>query len=352
MGKWMIYGVTGYSGRLILAQALAEGLRPILAGRNAQALVELARPHGLETRAFSLDLPEAMAAHLEDIAVVTHCAGPFIRTAPPMVEACLLSKTHYLDITGEIDVFEWIHHPQQSQRAKDRGILLCPGVGFDVLPTDCLAKQLLEAFPQAKTLHLGFKSRSPLSPGTAQTMVEGLSQGIRVRRQGRIQTVAPQKRIIDFGDGPTTACPLSWGDVSTAFYTTGLNHITVWMPVTEIQASRLAWLHRGRWIFHLPLVTSILSALARRQKGPTENQRERHHTLVWGEVLDDAGNGHCLRLKTANGYRFTALSAVATAQALLGQAQPPCGSLTPATWLGSDFVYTLSGTERWHSDAP
>ena len=160
--KWLIYGATGYTGRLIVAEAKRLGLEPIIAGRSEDALQELADEHDFEARCFDLLFRQEIAEQLSDIDVVLHCAGPFSATARPMIAACLHSNTHYLDITGEIEVFE--HAQLLDESAKRAGITLCPGVGFDVVPTDCMALTLKNKLPDADTLWLGFSSRSGLSP--------------------------------------------------------------------------------------------------------------------------------------------------------------------------------------------
>src|SRR6266516_7689334 len=99
----MIYGANGYTGELIAREAVRRGHRPILAGRSAEKIEPLARELGCAWRAFPLDEPQ-----LREASLVLHCAGPFINTAMPMVRACLASGAHYLDITGEIEVFESI----------------------------------------------------------------------------------------------------------------------------------------------------------------------------------------------------------------------------------------------------
>ncbi|MFY0531964.1 saccharopine dehydrogenase NADP-binding domain-containing protein [Nannocystis pusilla] len=145
MREWVLYGANGYTGELIARQAASEGLRPILAGRDATAIGRLAGELGLEARVFGLDDPAALARGIAGAALVLHAAGPFSRTSAPMVAACLESKIHYLDITGEIPVFEACR--AQGARARERGVVLMPGVGFDVVPSDCLAKSLAEALP-------------------------------------------------------------------------------------------------------------------------------------------------------------------------------------------------------------
>ncbi len=101
----MIYGANGYTGHLVAAEAGRRGLNPVLAGRRAGPIEKLAAELDLPMRVFGLDDAPAAAAAIADMAVVTNCAGPFAVTSAPMIDACLTSGAHYLDITGEIDVF-------------------------------------------------------------------------------------------------------------------------------------------------------------------------------------------------------------------------------------------------------
>ena len=179
--RWMIYGANGYTGELIARNARGQGLKPILAGRREAKVAPLAEQEGLEYRVFSLDDPDTLADELADVDLVLHCAGPFSRTSRAMLEGCLKARTHYLDITGEVAVFE--HVFAQAARVEQAGIIACPGVGFDVIPTDCVAARLKEALPDARELSLGFSTRSGLSPGTAKTLVEGLADGGRAVAQ-------------------------------------------------------------------------------------------------------------------------------------------------------------------------
>ena len=151
--QWMIYGANGYTGRLIAQEAKARGLSPVLAGRS-DAVAALARQLGLAHRRFDLDDRDAVRGGLDGIGLVLHCAGPFSATAAPMLEGCLAVGAHYLDITGEIDVFAHCH--AQHARAQTAGIVVLPGAGFDVVPTDCLAAQLKRELPSATHLVLAF----------------------------------------------------------------------------------------------------------------------------------------------------------------------------------------------------
>jgi len=342
--RWMIYGANGYTGRLIAQLAHRQGLTPLLAGRSETTVAGLAQELNLEYRVFSLDDPAAIAKHLQDVALVLHCAGPFSATSAPMVAACLQSRTHYLDITGEIEVFEHTHDCHDQAQAA--GVVLCSGVGFDVVPTDCLAATLKAALPDAQYLALGFDSRSGLSPGTTKTALEGLPQGGRVRRDGRIVPVplAYKTRRIDFGNGEKNAMTIPWGDVVTAYYSTGIPNIEVYCPTSR---RIIAWSRRLnpiRAVFGWSLVQRLLkNRITRRVIGPDEAQRERFPTYVWGEVSNAAGVTKTARIKTANGYDVTCYGALAVVTRLLEQS-PAGGSYTPAQLMGADLLTRLPGS--------
>jgi short subunit dehydrogenase-like uncharacterized protein len=235
---WMIYGANGYTGELIAREAVNRDLKPVLAGRTAAKLEPLAASLCLQARVFEFRDAAATARNVEGMVLVLNCAGPFSATAAPMMAACLATHAHYLDITGEISVFE--HAQTLDAAARAVGIVICPGVGFDVIPTDCVAAALKAALPDATSLALGFDSRSGFSPGTAKTSVEGLAQGGKVRRDGRIISVplAYKTRRIDFGDGEKLAMTIPWGDVSTAYATTGIPNIDVYIPGSPAMVTR------------------------------------------------------------------------------------------------------------------
>ena len=339
---WMIYGVSGYTGALIAREAARRGHRPTVAGRNREKTEALARELGLEARVFGLDARAAES--LAGLSLVLNCAGPFSATAKPMIEACLRAGAHYLDITGEISVFELAH--SLDARARAAGVMLCPGVGFDVVPTDCVAAALKAALPDATHLALGFDTRSGLSPGTAKTSLEGMVHGGKVRRDGVIVSVplAHEVRRIDFGDGEKLAMSVPWGDVATAFYTTCIPNITVFVPGSPrvIAGARRAGYIRP--LLGLPPVQALLKALiGRTVKGPAAEVRDRLPTYVWGEVRNARGATKTARVRTANGYSLTVTGALAVVEHVLA-AQPAGGATTPAQLVGADLVTRLPGS--------
>lgn len=342
--NWMIYGANGYTGELIAREAVRRGLRPVLAGRSRDKLEPLARELDLELRGFSLDDVAHSAAQLEGCALVLHCAGPFSATAEPMMEACLRAGTHYLDITGEIAVFELAQ--SLDARASEAGIVICPGVGFDVIPTDCVAATLKQALPDATHLTLGFDTRSGLSPGTAKTSVEGFAQGGRVRRDGKITVVplAHAVRRIDFGDGEKQAMPISWGDVSTAYHTTGIPNIEVFIPAPTALIIGAKLSNFIRPLLGLASVQKWLKArIDKSVKGPGEATRSQLPTFVWGEARNARGVTKTARVRTDNVYSLTITGALAVVDHLMSS-KPADGAYTPAKLVGADLVTRLPGS--------
>lgn len=346
---WMIYGANGYSGELIAREAKKRGHAPVLAGRSAAKVAPLAAELGLEHRVFDLADAAGSTRALQGMQLVLNCAGPFSATSAPMIEACLAARAHYLDITGEIAVFEHAH--AQGARAKAAGIVVCPGVGFDVIPTDCLAAALKQALPDATHLALGFDSDSGLSAGTAKTSVEGLGLGGRARIDGRVQKVpmAWRTRRIDFGRGEKETMTIPWGDVSTAWYSTGIPNIEVYLPAppSMIRGAKLA--NGFLWLLGSGPVQRYLKNKAGQVKGPGEAKRARQPTFVWGEARNAAGVVRTARLRTDNGYSLTVTGSLAVAEGVLqgrGAGQAQGGAFTPSLLFGPTFVEGLPGSGR------
>ena len=340
----MIYGANGYTGQLIAKQAQEKGFTPILAGRNETALNELAQQLNLPVRIFSLVFESEIIEQLKDVDLVIHCAGPFSATAKPMMHACLKASCHYTDITGEIEVFELAQ--SLNQEAQKANVILCPGVGFDVVPTDCLAQLLKQKMPDATHLSLGFDSGSRMSPGTAKTSVEGIAAGGRIRKDGNIIQVplAYKQQNIDFGRGEKNAVTIPWGDVSTAYYSTGIPNIEVFIPMSPKGANNMKKMNWFRWLVKMKFIQNKMKAqMAKVSKGPDETQRESLRTFVWGQVKNAKGDKLTARLETANGYWLTYLAAVEIAEQIL-QKSPAGGAFTPSVLLGADLIFAIPGT--------
>jgi len=338
---WLLYGANGYTGELIAREAIQRGLRPILAGRNRESVMALAASLGLESRIFGLDDPKAIEAGLSGCAVALHCAGPFSRTSKPMIEACLHTHTHYLDITGEIAVFEMA--ATYDAVAKLADIMLLPGVGFDVVPTDCLAAHLKSQLPAATYLTLAFRGLGRTSRGTTLTALESIVTGGMIRREGRLLPVPSgwKTRRIDFGNGrgPIKTITIPWGDVSTAYHSTGIPNIEVYMA---LKPKLIFLLKVGRYLSRLiksaPVQRFLATQINALPPGPTAEQRARSTSYVWGEVRADAGQAVTARFKAPDGYTLTVLTALAIVEKALG-GHAPIGFQTPAKAYGPQLIF-------------
>jgi len=342
----LIYGANGYTAELITELAKAEGAKPVLAGRSLDKIVPLAQRAGCEHRAFSLDDPAAVAKGLEGISVVINCAGPFSRTAKLMAEGCMRAKAHYLDITGEIEVFELM--ASMSKRAADAGVMLMPGTGFDVVPSDCLAAHLKRRLPDATELTLAFQAIGRPSRGTATTMIENIHRGGMIRRSGKLTPVpaAWQMKQVDFGNGPVNTMSIPWGDVSTAFYSTGIPNIQVFMAAPA-QLQTMAKLSRyfGWLIGSGPVQGLLKKQIQAGPAGPNEQERRTGKSLLWGEAKNASGRAVHTRLTTGEGYALTAITAWTIAKrAAAGAAQ--AGFRTPSMVFGADFIQEFDGVSR------
>ena len=336
--QWMIYGANGYTGELIAREAVQRGMRPVLAGRTAEKVEPLAKELGCEARVFGLENVD-----LSGVAAVVHCAGPFIHTSKPMVEACLAAGVHYLDITGEIAVFEAVF--RRDTEAKAKNIALLPGVGFDVVPTDCLAAMLHARMPDAQELWLAFHShRGGVSRGTMKTMLEGAGRGGAIRRDGKI-VVVPQLfdvREIPFPNGPRMAMTIPWGDVSTAFRSTGIPNIRVYNAQSPKALKRMKRMQPFLGLLRFRPLRRIAQKFADRNPGPSAERRAQSHVEVWGRVTNARGEEVTMTMTVAEGYTFTVLSAIEAVTRVLQE--PRVGALTPSLAFGADLVRAIPGT--------
>jgi short subunit dehydrogenase-like uncharacterized protein len=341
--SWMLYGANGYTGRLIARRAAAEGKKPILAGRDAARIESLARELDCPYRVFPISTAETVAAQLTDVAAILLCAGPFFQTAAPTIEACLRARVNYLDITGEVDVIEAAS--RKDEQAKSAGISIMPAVGFDVVPSDCLAAKLAAALPDANHLELAFTAISSLSPGTATTMFSRLAEGGVVRSDGRIVRVplAWKQAEIQFPSRSRQAITIPWGDVASAYHTTGIPNIEVYMAMPPRQ---IRLLRRFRWLLPITRLSPVQwfgrKWIKRNIHGPSEKQQAEGRAEFWGRVTNPSGATRTATLTTPEGYSLTATTALAIVDRVLQRAVGP-GFWTPAKAFGPNFIDQFAG---------
>ena len=338
----ILYGSYGYTGRLIAEECLAKKLRVILSGRNAEALRRQSEKTGYPFEVADVNDGHALKSLLSKGRVVLHCAGPFQYTAKAMAQACLETKTHYTDITGESAVFEALS--ELDGPGKQAGIMIMPGTGFDVVPSDCLALHLKNRLPSATHLQLAFaSSRGGLSHGTAKTMVEGLGYGSMIRKDDKL-TAVPTGSLtmeIDYGPFKIPSLNIPWGDISTAWRSTGIPNIEVYIGSNkrQISAARksnyINWLLRMRWVKNF-----LKKQIDKKPAGPSDEKRAKGRTYLWGKVWDGSGKECVTHLETMDGYTLTAKSSVLIAEKILS-GDFKAGYQTPAMAYGAGLVLEL-----------
>jgi len=348
----LVYGSCGYTGALVVDHAVTTGLDPILAGRDAERVEAQATERDCDHRVFSLEHPPVVERQVADVGAVLNCAGPFEETADPLVEACLRSGTDYLDLAGNVDVLE--STAARDAEATEAGVVLVPAVGMDVVPTDCLAAILHGLLPEATALTLAIDGLGTFSPGTLKSVLRGLDRPGVVRRDGRLETVpmAWKRRRFDFPTGETTAVTVPWGDVSTAYYSTGVPNIETYAGVPSRAGTLMERTQPLAPVLSSPPVRGAAEALVDRfVSGPTASERADSESHILGEVTTEDGTVARARMRTPDTYDLTATTAVAAAERVLdGEAAE--GFQTPASAFGPEFAESFDGVEREVVTAP
>ncbi len=337
--KILLYGANGYSAKLILEEFIKRGINPVLGGRNGKEIKDLAHTYSCDYKIFDLSDPEFVKEQLSDFKLLLNCAGPFKYTAEILMDACIKAKTHYLDITGEIPVIElaW----SKTEAAEKAGVILLPSVGFDVIPTDCLAKRLSEKMPGAVSLQLGLITKNgKISRGTWRTTIEMMAGEGKIRSEGKIvDSIIGKKKISVTNDKiKFRGISIPWGDVSSAYYSTGIPNIEVYLavPKTALKYSKSITLLQK--VLRIDFLRNgILFYMKKRFYGPTEEERNAAKTYVWGRVSNAEGKTLEETARVMEGYNLTALGAVESTQRILeGNISP--GAKTPSLAFGSEFL--------------
>ncbi len=337
-GPLVVYGAYGYTGERVARRAVERGLSPVLAGRDSEPLARLARELGCAWRAFPLSDPESLRRGIAGASAVVHCAGPFVSTARPMVEACIDERVHYLDLTGERVVFEEL--VAIGPAAQNAGVMLLPGAGFDIVPSDCLAAHLVRRLPGARALVLAIAGLDRPSRGTARTMLAhaGAAKSFR-------PGAAPAKRTFDLGAGRVTAVAVPWADTFTAPRSTGVADVTVYLVASLAFRALLAAAPAASPLLGSRTVREAVAAvMTRGERGPP-GDGEAARSAVYGEALDASGRRVASIVRGPEGYAFTARAAIEIAERVLrGEVKP--GWQTPSTAYGPDLVLALPGVTR------
>ncbi len=334
--KWILYGANGYTGKLITQEAISRGHRPVLAGRSAEKVIPLANELDLDYRIFDLNNKIDLYNTIAEFDLVFHAAGPYIHTSEPMVQACLKAGTNYLDITGEVPVFE--QNFEYDEKAREKGITIISGVGFDVVPTDCLAKHVSEQIINPTHLELAIAGEGGVSPGTLKTIFEHISRGLLIRENGKLSklTLGNGVRKVRFSDKVRKVTPTVWGDLATAYITTGIPNIIVYMPYSKTMVDLMKVSRLKKEKIHEWIENNI--------QGPNEFMRNTARSYIWARTTNNDGQEAQAWLETMEGYKFTAVASVRSVEKVFELS--PKGALTPALAFGKDFILEIPDTKR------
>jgi len=344
-GRVLIYGATGYTGRLIAERLRNSRRHLVVAGRTADRVQGLAAELGVAGDVIAIDDAEALDSALGDVDVLINAASPFTLTAPALIESCLRTKTHYLDISGELPVFQnaFLH----DEAARGRGIMIMPGAGFGIVASDCLAAHVAALVPNAKYLRIAVRPGS-ISRGSFRSALRVANSPVSIRRNGRMMLlpVGRLQRAFDFGDGEKECVAVSWADVFTAYHSTGIRNIEAYF---EADFASRALYHLGAGVadtMQLNPVKNLIDAIARAwPEGPPEVQRRAEKCVIVAEAEDSWRQVRSARLTTPDGYSFTAEAASAIAlRAARGDFLS--GFQTPARVYGADLALEFKGTHR------
>lgn len=347
--EWVLYGATGFTGRLIVESALGLGLRPVVAGRDEAALRQLADHHGLAYARAAVDSEAELDRMLAGRALVLNAAGPFSATAGPIMSACLRTRTHYLDIGGDISVVE----PQllRAEEFRAAGLMALLAVGFDVVPSDFAAHCAADGVG-ADELRIGISCALSLSKGSSKASVDELQRGELIMSKGRLRRTDRSTRYatFDFGAGPKECIAVSWGDLLTAPLSTGVDSVRVYFEATA-EMRRAATLGRilsplARFALFRKLLVALIDMGG--EAGPSATTRASHSAAIVAHALRDGRLvGRCT-VRTPDPYDFTAQAAAAAVLSVLeGSVRPGCWP--PSAVLPRTFLSTLRGVQM-HCD--
>lgn len=332
----LIYGATGFTGTALVARALECGLRPIIAGRNAGALRQMAEHFDLPFRCAEVrDATELRLA--SGVELVLNAAGPFSATAVPILESCLAEGAHYVDVCGELGVFKALS--ARHAEAHTRGIALLPGAGLLVCASDCLAMHLARMLDGIHSLKLGIARPTLLRRGSLKTIATIVDDHIEVRNGGVLERrpVGARGSIFDFGSGEVWCTSVSGAELVACYHSTGAPNIEVFMPAGAAERLMHRWAARLTPVIQSPIATALLHGVLDHSVSPEPENGSPQ--VVVGLAEDRAGRRVCARLTTPEPYQATAIFALALVERLL--CIPTTGFITPSALYGiSDMLGT------------
>jgi short subunit dehydrogenase-like uncharacterized protein len=236
--------------------------------------------------------------------------------------ACIEANVDYLDITAEINTYRLAE--QWNVSAAAAGVMLLPGVGWDVVPTDSLAAHVARRVANPFALRIALQVPGAMSRGSAMSVGEIIGAGVLARIDGElVSTPDAQPHHFDFGDGQVLCAPLSFGDLVTSWHTTRIPNIAMFV--------------------HICADAFPEGDLSLLPDGPSEQEREAHRARAVAEVTSVDGVVARSMIETVNGYTFTSLAAIEAARRVL-RGERQTGFATPVSVFGIEFASSIAGT--------
>ena len=342
----VLYGASGATGRMVAARAVERGLPIVLAGRDHSKLEQLSVGlGGVPVRIARLDDEASLVRALAGATAVLNAAGPFEDTTVPLLCAALAARVHYLDLSGEARAVQ--SAASFGAAARERGCMIMPSIGFDVVASDCLAVHVVRTLPTATRLALGIFGLDGFSRGSARSMARQAGAAVLVRRRGALELSAPGelRRSFKLDGVERAAVAVTWADVVTAFVSTGVPSIETYFgetPALQMAMAANRALHASGMG---PMAARMLDPLVRDFGAGYVVSAVEASTTIVAEARANDGQVVTARLRCPGPYAFTALSAVAVLERVLA-GDIEHGFETPARVYGADFVLSLPGVTR------
>jgi short subunit dehydrogenase-like uncharacterized protein len=314
----VLFGATGYTGRLVANALVKRGARPLLAARNETVVKKMAEElGGLDTAVADVSRPDTLRAIVDEDTVLVSTVGPFVRWGAPAVDAAMDAGAIYLDSTGEPpfirEVFE-----QRDGPARASGATLIPAFGYDFVPGNLAAALALErAGQRAVKVSVGYfitgggNLKELMSGGTAASVAGVMLAPHFGYRDGRLVTERPAKRVRTFASGSKQLTGISIG------CSEHLSLPRVHPPLREVDVY-LGWFGPGsRAMQGVSLLGRVPGVRAGTEKlserfvkgstgGPGPEARAKTRSLIFAEAHDASGSViERVELRGPNGYTFT-----------------------------------------------
>ena len=321
--KLLIYGASGYTGKIIAARAKALNLDFEIAGREPHKTRQLAEELAVDYHVFDVDTAYAWQQALKDKQVLINAAGPFKFTAEQAMRACLKAGVHYLDISAELDTYRLAE--SLDGEAKAAGVQIISGAGLFV-SYDALVVHLSKLISEPEYLRVGFRHYGGFSRGSVLSSKNIADLGLLIRRNGNIvNNPDPKSKIFSFGEEEVECLPTPLGGIILSYKTTGIPNIeeffSLKLPATE-----------------LPDLSS-----ENLPDGPTKDEREAGRNGIAAEITGRDGKVVKAWVDAPSGYDLTPLSVVAVAHSILN-GDFKIGYQSPGSAYGEDILKDIPNT--------